>query len=406
VNKILMAAQARVVDPVREFVRAEVAGGVVLFCAAMVALIWANSPLSGSYERLWTVHLSLGPQPAGITADLRHWINEGLMALFFFVVGLEIKRELVTGALRDRRAAILPVAAAAGGALLPALIFAGIAGDGPSSAGWGIPMATDVAFAVGVLAVLGDQVPAGARLFLLSIAIVDDIIAIAVISVFYAGALAWGWLIMAVAGLLAVAGLRRLGVDSIWPYVLAGLAVWYAMYKSGVHATIAGVALALLTPARPFRGREVLAALEHRLHPVSAWFVVPLFALANAGVDLRGGLLAEAAASRLAWAVAVGLLAGKTLGIAALTMITVRAGLGVLPAGVKPTHVWGLSVVAGIGFTVSLFIAGLAYQAAELVNQAKVGIFAGSLISGVAGAAVLLLSHRDQGRLPQEAAGR
>lgn len=397
-SKIIEVARTRVVDPMREFVRAEVAGGIVLLCATMVALIWANSSFTGSYERLWAIHLSLGTEPFGITADLRHWVNEGLMAVFFFVVGLEIKRELVTGALRDRRAAILPAAAAAGGALLPAVLFIGIAGGGPALAGWGIPMATDVAFAIGVLAVLGDRIPAGARLFLLSIAIVDDLIAIIVITIFYAAVPAWGWLTVAAASLLAVLGLRRLGVARIWPYVAAGLLAWYATYKSGVHATIAGVALALLTPAQPFHGREVLATLEHRLHPASAWLVVPLFALANAGVDLRGGLLTQAATSRLAWAVAVGLVAGKTIGIATVTLATVRAGLGVLPAEVKKTHIWGLSVVAGIGFTVSLFITGRAYQAADLVNQAKVGIFAGSLASGVAGATLLLLSRRGHRR--------
>jgi hypothetical protein len=200
-------------------------------------------------------------------------------------------------------------------------------------------------------------------------------------------------------GLVVVLGLRRMGIFHIWPYALAGLLVWYATYRSGVHATIAGVALALLTPARPFRGREVLTTLEHRLHPVSAWAVVPLFALANAGVDLRGGLLTQAATSRLAWAVAAGLIAGKTIGIAAVTLGAVRSRLGVLPAGVKTIHIWGLSAVAGIGFTVSLFITGLAYQAAGLVNQAKVGIFVGSLASGAAGAIILLLSHRGPGRL-------
>jgi hypothetical protein len=255
-------------------------------------------------------------------------------------------------------------------------------------------MATDVAFAIGVLALLGDRVPAGARLFLLSIAIVDDLIAIAVITVFYSAPLTWGWLAVAAAGLVAVAGLRRMSAARIWPYALTGLLVWYASYKSGIHATVAGVALALLTPARPFRGRHVLTTLEHRLHPVSAWAVVPVFALANAGVDLRGGLLTQAATSRLAWAVAAGLIAGKTIGIAAVTLAAVRARLGLLPAGVKTGHVWGLSAVAGIGFTVSLFITGLAYQAAGLVNQAKVGIFAGSLASGTAGIIILLLSRR------------
>jgi NhaA family Na+:H+ antiporter len=400
-SNIMVTARTRVVDPLREFVRAEVAGGIVLLGAALIALAWANSPFSAGYERLWSTELSVGTGPLGITADLQHWVNEGLMAVFFFVVGLEIKRELVTGALRERRAAVLPAAAAAGGVLLPALLFAAIAGGGPASAGWGIPMATDVAFAIGVLALLGDRVPAGARLFLLGIAIVDDLIAIVVISVFYSASLTWGWLAVAAAGLVVVLGLRRIGIFHIWPYALVGLLVWYATYRSGVHATIAGVALALLTPARPFRGREVLTTLEHRLHPLSAWAVVPLFALANAGVDLRGGLLTQAATSRLAWAVAAGLIVGKTIGIAAVTLAAVRARLGVLPAGVRTVHIWGLSAVAGIGFTVSLFITGLAYQAAGLVSQAKVGIFAGSLASAAAGVIILLHSRRGPGRLEE-----
>jgi len=393
-TKLAVAAQVRAEDPRRDFAQAEVIGGIVLLAAVILALAWANSPLSGSYERLWATPLPLGVGPLTIDADLRHWVNEGLMAVFFFVVGLEIKRELVTGALRDARAAALPAMAAAGGVLLPALLFTVIAGGGAASAGWGIPMATDVAFAAGVLAVLGSRVPAGARLFLLSVAIVDDLIAITVIAVFYSAALAPGWLAVAGAGLAAVLGLRGLGVSRTWPYVVAGVAVWYAAYRSGVHATIAGAALALLTPARPVRGHQVLATLERRLHPVSALLVVPLFALANAGLDLRGGLLGQAAGSRLAWAVAVGLLAGKTLGIGAATLAAVRTGAGRLPPGIGAAQVWGVSMVAGIGFTVSLFITDLAYPAAALVDQAKVGIFVGSLASGVLGVIVLRVTAR------------
>ncbi len=226
-----------------------------------------------------------------LVEDLQHWVNDALMVLFFFVVGLEIKRELVTGELRDPRATTLPAVAALGGVVLPALLFLGLVGSGPGSRGWGIPMATDIAFAVGVLALLGDRVPGGAKLLLLSIAIVDDILAIGVIAVVYTQGVSLAWLAAAVGLLGVVVVLRRVGVVDVWPYVVVGVAVWLATFESGVHATIAGVALGLLTPAGEVGGRPVLQELEHRLHPVSAFVVVPLFALANAGVDLRGGAL-------------------------------------------------------------------------------------------------------------------
>src|SRR5512144_3327957 len=235
-------------DALREFLYAETAGGIVLALAAVAALVWANSPVGGSYAALWQHEVTVGVGPASLSEDLRHWVNDGLMMVFFFVVGLEIKRELVTGELRDPRAALLPVMAAAGGVVLPALIFLALTAGGEASAGWGIPMATDIAFALGVLALLGERVPIGAKLFLLTIAIVDDIIAITVIAVAYSDSIAPGWRGAAVGGLLAVVGLRAIGVSRIWPYVLVGVGVWVATLASGVHATIAGVALGLLTP--------------------------------------------------------------------------------------------------------------------------------------------------------------
>ncbi|MDP9396406.1 MAG: Na+/H+ antiporter NhaA [Actinomycetota bacterium] len=379
----------RLLDPLRAFLHAEAAGGVVLAVAAGVALVWANSPLAGSYTSLWDFELTIGIGPASIREDLRHWVNDGLMAVFFFVVGLEIKRELVTGELRDPRAALLPVLAAAGGVVLPALLFLAVTGGGPAAAGWGIPMATDIAFALGVLALLGERVPIGAKLFLLTIAIVDDILAITVIAVAYSDSISPGWLGGAVGGLLLIAGLRAVGVSAIWPYVPIGIAVWVATLESGVHATIAGVALGLLTPAQPVGGRDVLGVLEHRLHPVSAFAIVPLFALANAGVAVSGDALVAPGAARLAGAVVLGLLAGKTLGIAGTTLLARRLGLGVLPTGVTTRYVWGLAALAGIGFTVSLFIADLAYDTDALTDTAKIGILAGSLTAALLGAAIL-----------------
>ncbi len=362
--------------------------------AAALALLAANSPLAGVYDSLLHVDLRIGVGRISITEDLQHWVNDGLMAIFFFVVGLEIKRELVTGELRDRRTAALPAVAAVGGVVLPALIFLALVGGGPEARGWGIPMATDIAFAVGVLALLGDRVPGGAKLLLLSIAIVDDILAIAVIAVVYTTGVSLYWLAAAVGGLGAVLVLRRVGVTDIWPYVLIGMFVWLATFESGVHATIAGVALGLLTPTGEVGGRNVLEQLEHRLHPVSAFMIVPLFALANVGVDLSADAVAAAVDGRLAVAVAVALLVGKTVGIGGVALLAQRLGIGALPTGVQVRHVWGLAALAGIGFTVSLFVADLAYDAASLTDQAKVGIFAGSLVSAVVGSFVLRSGRR------------
>ncbi len=384
-----VAPVRRALDPIAEFLREESAGGIVLLAATVVALAWANSPADGAYADVWGHELTLGVGGLAISEDLRHWVNDGLMALFFFVVGLEVKRELVVGELHDRRTAVLPALAALGGVALPALLFLAITAGGGRAAGWAIPAATDIAFAVGVMTLLGDRVSSGAKLFLLTVAIVDDIVAIAIIAVFYSADISLVWLAGAAAGLLAVAGLRALGVTRIAAYVPLGLAVWVAMHESGVHATIAGVALGLLTPAGPVAGRQVLETLEGRLHPLSAFAVVPLFALANAGVALGGDALADAASSRLAWAIVVGLVVGKLLGIAGATLLGIRLGWGRLPDGVPRAQIWGIAAVGGIGFTVSLFVAQLAYDDPAAIDTAKIGVFAGSLISGALGALLL-----------------
>jgi NhaA family Na+:H+ antiporter len=366
--------------PLREFLRTESAGGIVLLAAAAIAIGWANSPAGDSYDALWQV--TVGP------LDLLHWVNDGLMSLFFFLVGLEIKRELAVGELNRPRAAALPVVAALGGVLLPILVFTLVVRGAPGASGWGIPIATDVAFAIGVLALLGRWVPDGLRLFLLSVAIVDDIVAITVIAVFYSHGLAPVWLAAAGLCVLAVLVLRRLAVPQIWPYVLVGVAMWFAVHESGVHATIAGVVLALLCPARPVRGRDVLPLLEHRLHPFVAFGIVPLFALANAGVDLGSGRLT----SPLTLGVVLGLLVGKTLGVAGATLVATALGRLELPEGVAMRHVWGMATLAGIGFTVSLFIADLSLDQPDLVNQAKIGVLGASILAGVLGAVALRTS--------------
>ena len=383
----------RIVDPVADFLHDEAAGGIALAVATVIALVWANTAPDG-YASLWEHVLNVGAGDLTLRLDLRHWVNDALMAIFFFVVGLEIKRELVCGELQDRRAATLPVLAAVGGVALPAVIFLMITAGTPEASGWAIPAATDIAFAVGVLALLGDRVSSGVKLFVLTIAIVDDILAILIIAVFYAGDVSLSWLAAGLCGLAGVVALRRVGVVRIAPYVLLGAGIWVAIHESGVHATIAGVALGLLTPTGDVGGRDVLAILEDRIHSVSAFAIVPLFALSNAGVSLGGGVLSDAAGSGVAWAIAAGLVIGKLLGIGGATFLALRFGWGTLPSDVSRGQVWGLAAVCGIGFTVSLFIAQLAYDEPATIDLAKVGIFAGSVASGLLGAMLLIVLAR------------
>ena len=385
-----MAGRVPVLSPLREFLRTEAGGGVLLLAATVAALAWANSPWADSYQELWHTSLSIGPGSWAVREDLQHWVNDALMVVFFFLIGLEIKRELVVGELRDPRAASLPALAAFGGMAVPAVLFLAVAGAGEAGRGWAIPMATDIAFVVGILALLGSRVPAGLKVFLLTVAIVDDIGAIVVIAIFYSSGLSGLWLGGAIAALAVVLLVRRLGLAHPIAYVPIGVVAWYCTYRTGIHPTIAGVALGLLTPARPIAGREVLEHLEHRLHPWSSYLVVPIFALANAGVPLGSGALATAAGSRLTWAVALGLVVGKVLGISAVAWGATRAGAGRLPPGVGMGHVLGASALGGIGFTVSLFIAGLAFTSEALQMQAKIGILAGSVIAALVGAVILL----------------
>ncbi len=355
---------------------------------------------------------------------LQHWVNDALMVIFFFVVGLEIKYEIVHGDLRDPKTAALPIVAAIGGMLVPAGVYVLIVGGGPGSGGWGIPMATDIAFAVGVLGLLGRRIPSAARLFLLTLAIVDDIGAILVIAVFYTEDLDLVWLAVAFGLLAVILGMRMLRIWAIWAYIVVGVSVWLATLESGVHATLAGVAIGLMTPATPLlqekvaRGyaQEALAdrhldadelyrmkflisesvsiveRLQTRLHPVSAYVVLPVFALANAGVHLGGGVLGEALDSAVALGIAAGLVVGKPLGILLASFLAVKVGLGRLPADTNWRMVAGLGAVGGIGFTVSLFIAGLSFPGEELLTEeAKVGILGGSLVAALLGIGLLLL---------------
>jgi NhaA family Na+:H+ antiporter len=385
---------ARRLPPVGdEFVSVEALSGLALLGTAVAALVWAN--VAGhNYADAWHTNLTVGVGDFTITEDLRHWVNDGLMAIFFFVVGLEIKRELVEGDLRDPKTATLPVLAALGGMVLPAALFFALNPDAPARDGWGIPVATDIAFAVGVLALLGPRVPKPLKLFLLTLAIVDDIGAILVIAVFYSSGVSGQWLAGAVATLLAFFVLQRLGIRNPLVYVVPGIVLWLCMFESGVHATIAGVILGLLTPNQQWRGQPVIGRLERAIHPWTSFLIVPLFALANAGVDLGGGVLGDALGSRVTLGVVVGLVVGKTVGISTAVAVAVRLGLGRLPTGVRARQIVGVASVAGIGFTVSLFIAELSFAGTRHLDDAKIGILTASVLSGLLGALVLVRRPR------------
>ena len=372
--------RGRVAGALQRFLAIESSSGILLLVATAAALGWANLA-EGSYEGTWTVRLTLGSGEQAITNDLRHWINEGAMALFFYVVGLEIKRELVMGELRDRRAAALPVFAALGGMVVPALIYIAVAGA--AGRGWGIPMATDIAFAVGVLAVVGKHAPSGLKLFLLTLAIVDDVGAIVLIAVAFSDAVSIGTLAAAAALLVVFASIQRVAPRLFPLQILVAIAVWVAVHEAGVHATIAGIALALVTPA------ESTARLEQGFHPWTSYLIVPLFALANAGVVLTGNAFDGSASVRVAVGVALGLMLGKIIGITVGAAVATRLRFARLPAGVGWRHVVGAAALGGIGFTVSLFIAGLAFPSGKLLAAAKAGILAGSAAACLIGAALL-----------------
>ena len=365
--------------PAAPFVRTEAAGGVVLLGAAAVALAWANSPWHASYATLWH-------------DDVVHRVvNEGLMAVFFLVVGLEVKREVVVGELRRWKTAALPVAAALGGMAVPALVYAAFNRGGPGSAGWGIPMATDIAFALGVLAVVGRRAHPSLKLFLLALAVADDIGAIVVIAVFYAGDLSVAWLLAAGAIVVVLGVLLRLGRLELPALAVLGAALWFAMFQSGVHATIAGVALGLLTPV------ALIERIEGALHPWSSFVVVPVFALANSGVRLAGVDLGVDGAGAVAVGTAVALVGGKFVGVLGASWLAVRARVGELPVGMRWVDVAGGAACAGIGFTVSLFVAGLAFDSPALTEAARVGIVAGSLAAALFAAAVLSIRRAEPG---------
>ena len=376
----------------RQFLGGQATGGLVLIAAAALALIIANGPLAQAYFD--ALHAYLGP------LSVLHWVNDGLMALFFLLVGLEIKRELLDGQLSTPRRRVLPGIAALGGMVVPAIIYLAINQGGGALRGWAVPVATDIAFALAVLALLGSRVPVSLRIFLTALAIIDDLLAVAIIALFYTSQLSLVWLGAALAAVALLAGLNWMKVVRLTPYLLIGGALWAFTYLSGVHATLAGVALALAIPIRRTPGcpddmESPLHRLEHGIQPWVAFLVIPVFGFANAGVSLVG-LGLDALLEPVALGVAAGLFVGKQLGVFATTWAAIRLRLADCPEDATTLQVYGVSLLCGIGFTMSLFIGLLAFDDPDLQAQVKIGVLAGSLLSAVMGAAVLRLSHRER----------
>jgi len=374
----------------RTTISRESAAGLVLLGAALLALIIANSPLYGAYERWLAMPLSLGMAPVILTKPLLLWINDGLMAVFFFLVGLEIKREMLRGALSTRKTAILPIIAAVGGMMAPAVIYAAINWDNDVALkGWAIPAATDIAFAVGVMAVLGSRVPQSLKVFLLALAIIDDLGAILIIAFFYTEGLSLSALALAFAGGAVLALLNYRNVLKVWPYLLVGAFIWICVLKSGVHATLAGVATALAVPLTGDKGREgPLEPLERRLDPWVTFIILPIFALANAVVSFAG-MSALEILSPIPLGIALGLIIGKPLGIYGFTRLAIRSGAAARPSGATEMQLFGTAILGGIGFTMSLFIGMLAFPDPQTSADVRLGVLAGSLVSATVGYLVL-----------------
>nr|WP_137676379.1 Na+/H+ antiporter NhaA [Parerythrobacter lutipelagi] len=383
----------RLIAPVRALFVSDASAGILLILVAAAAMLAANSPFADEYKQLFYGELRWTPIPK--LDDLHLWINDGLMAIFFFVVGLEVKRELICGQLSTPEQRRLPIMAAAAGMIVPALIFVTVVGmDSPLTRGWAIPAATDIAFAMGVLGLLGNRVPASLRLFLLTVAIVDDIGAVLVIAAFYTTGIKMMWLAASVAVFAVMVGMNRFGVRRIWPFVVVALVLWVCVLFSGVHATIAGVVAALTIPMNAKDGHSMLEKLEHGLAPWSAYLVVPVFGFANAGVNLTGMTINEVLAP-LPLAIAAGLVIGKQLGIFGIIVAAVKLGIAKAPENANWIEIWGVTILCGIGFTMSLFISGLAFDgSALLIDEAKIGILGGSLISAILGYVVLRLTTK------------
>jgi NhaA family Na+:H+ antiporter len=423
-----------ILKPVEQYMHHESTAGVLLLFSALIAIVWANSPWSEAYFHLWEYKISIQVGSYGITNSVHHWINDGLMAMFFFVIGLELKREIMAGELSDIKKAMLPMIAALGGMLFPALIYILFNSSGEESNGWGIPMATDIAFALGVISLLGKKVPVSLKIFLTALAIADDLGAVLVIAFFYTSDISGGSLLSGAVFMSILIIANRLGVRSTLFYGLVGIGgVWLAFLMSGVHATIAGVLAALAIPARteineerfiqsleaklkqfhaippndvtllePAQYRVIesihrltkaagtpLQRLEHQLHPWVSYLVMPLFALSNAGIALQSNLLDTFFSSSVTLGILFGLMVGKFLGVVLPCWLMIKLRLATLPSEMNNRHLMGVGLLAGVGFTMSLFITTLAFEHLQFVTEAKIGIFAASILSGVAGYFVL-----------------
>lgn len=377
-------------------IRHDAAGGVVLMIAAVLAMGVANSPLNDAYQALFNIKLSVLFDGQGLSKPLILWVNDGLMAIFFFLIGLELKREMLEGKLRNPRDIILPGFAAVGGMALPALIFTALNWNSPATLrGWAIPAATDIAFAVGVLALLGKRAPASLKVFLLTLAILDDLGAIIIIATFYTAKLNLTYLALA---LIPIAGLwlhHRLRAHRIAPLVLLGIILWVLVLKSGVHATLAGVITAFFVPLKDRFGKSPLHALENGLTPYVKFLIVPLFAFANAGVVLAGMTLADLT-QPLPMGIALGLLMGKLIGVFGFTWLLIKSGAARLPAGANWLHIFGVAALAGIGFTMSLFIGSLSFTDMAQMNAVRLGVLSGSIVSACLGFAVLWAAGQER----------
>jgi NhaA family Na+:H+ antiporter len=375
---------------IQEFMRLETSGGIILMIAAVFAMIIANTPLATAYDAILGTYIKVGIGSFEIAKPAILWINDGLMAIFFFLVGLEIKREVLVGELSSFDKAILPIIAAIGGMAVPGLIFAFINWGTPENLnGWAIPTATDIAFALGILALIGARAPVALKIFLLAIAIIDDLGAIVIIAVFYTSELSTNALTISMLGFAAAVALNRMGVQRTAPYLVVGIVMWVFVLKSGVHATLAGVLIALTIPLKPKDGdKALLYKMEHGLHPWVAFLILPVFAFANAGVNFTG-IGIDDLLQPLTLGIAVGLFLGKQIGVFLATWIGVKSGLARLPKNVTWRHVYAVACLTGVGFTMSLFIGSLAFGAADEMNSVRLGVVLGSVLSGLFGYVLL-----------------
>jgi len=371
---------------VQEFIKLETSGGVVLMIAAIFAMIIANTPLSAIYDLILSTYIKVGIGNFEIAKPAILWINDGLMAIFFFLVGLEIKREVLAGELSSFDKAILPIMAAIGGMAVPGIIFAIVNWGTPENLnGWAIPTATDIAFALGILALIGSRAPIALKIFLLAIAIIDDLGAIVIIAIFYTSELSINALAISMLGFAAAVVLNRMGIQRTAPYLLVGIVMWVFVLKSGVHATLAGVLIAFTIPLKAKDGDEALLyKMEHGLHPWVAFLILPIFAFANAGVNFTG-IGIDDLLQPLTLGIAVGLFLGKQIGVFLATWIGVKSGIARLPENVSWKHVYGVACLTGVGFTMSLFIGSLAFTTADVMNAVRLGVVLGSVLSGIIG---------------------